>query len=610
MKSNVRDLTDYCECVFRDAFAKCTTDIVNMDRDLTTVRRRSGHEGVSFLTITLPNFGQDFERSLEQGEVTSSQFSGWRRRKSLPAFLQGLTKLVFDVDTGRILDEPDITAVEGIRQIAFTFKKLSIPCSPERERRALSGYKEIEHTLSSPMLLGDADLFCSISACLWNDVFVEDYDSLRYVPKHGPGQTAERVSGNRKYAQRTWTERLEPFFPADAYLMSCYTQLDDDTDGIRDVQFTRQDEELPVKVTLVPKTLKGPRIIAMEPVCMQYAQQALSRYVVALIERHRITRGHVNFTDQSVNRCLAVSGSQTGRLATLDLSSASDRVPLSLVRLMLQSLPDFLGAVEACRSGSAQLPDGEIIPLRKFASMGSALCFPIEAMYFFSVILVALFRETGLPVTSRNIFKLSREVYVYGDDIIVPVEQVEAVVKALTDFGCKVNANKSFWKGSFRESCGMDAFRGECVTPTYLRELRPDNRGDASRIISWVETCNLLYKRGYWITAAHMKSCVESILGKLPIVGENSPALGWTSFQRFVTYDRWNRKLHRFEVHAYVPCPTYKRDELGGWSALLKFFLNAACRDSNAMEAVDEEHLNRSPRSGTSCIKRRWTTPY
>jgi len=608
MKSHEQDLLTVCECIFKDALAKCSTDDVNMMRDLITIRKRITHEGLSFLTITLPNFGKDFERCLSNGLVTSTDFLGWKKRLYLPAFLQGFTRLVFNVETGGLSSDPDIAAIEGIRQIAYTFKKLSLPCTPERESMALSGFKEVECILSDSVYTGDRNLFNKVASLLWGNVFTESYDPQSHSPKHGPGQTAEYISGNRKYSHRTWYERLEPFFPSDIFLMSCVTQLDDELDGLECVQFVRQEDELPVRVVCVPKTLKGPRIIAIEPVCMQYTQQALASYIIGKLETSRFTAGHINFSDQSVNQKLALKASSDGLSATLDLSEASDRVPLSLVTDMLSSNQDLLDAILACRSTAAQLPSGETLLLKKFASMGSALCFPIESMYFYTVILCALLESQNLPVTLRNIFLVSRDVYVYGDDIIVPVSQVEIVMETLTSFYCKVNTAKSFWKGYFRESCGMDAYAGECVTPTYLRHLQPHGKGATSDIVSWIATSNLFYKKGYWLTSQYMKICVEKIIGKLPIVLETSPGVGWHSFQKGFSVDRMSKKLHRPEVSTYVVSPVYQHDPLEGWSALLKFFLKSARRIE--IQAEDEKHLSRSPRSGTSSMKRRWTTPY
>lgn len=610
MKSHEQDLLTVCEHIITDMSAKCYQPFASMTRDLNQIKKRVTHEGLSFLTITLPNFGKDFENCLSQGKVTSLHFQGWKRWRCLPAFLQGFTKLVFDASTGGLLNDPDIAAIEGIRQIAYTFKKLSLPCTPKREHMALSGFKEVECFLSGTMLPGDIDLFDKVSSLLWGNIFTDVYDVSLYIPKHGPGQTAERISGNRKYSHRTWYERLEPFFPSDLYLMSCVSQLLDEDDGINSVQFVSEDQELPVRVVTVPKTLKGPRIIAIEPVCMQYAQQALSSYIIKKLEASELTGGQINFSDQSINQKLAISASSDGKRATLDLSDASDRVPLSLVLRMLDCNPDLRDAILACRSKTAQLPDGEVLHLKKFASMGSALCFPIEAMYFFTVILVSMFRKHKLPVTVSNIIKYSKQVYVYGDDIIIPIDEVDSVTETLADYYCKVNIAKSFWNGKFRESCGMDAYDGECVTPTYLRHMQPSNRGDSSALISWVATSNLFYKRGYWKTASYMKDIVERFLGILPVILETSPGLGWHSFQKGYNFDRWSKTLHRFEILTYVVSPVYQNDPLDGYSALLKCFLNSERRISSDILPSDQKHLCRSPRPGTLSMKRRRTTPY
>jgi len=608
MKSHEQDLLLVCRSILMDAAAKCYTDIVSIRRDLITIRSRLSHESVSFVTITLPTFGKEFEKALDRARITASDFQGWKKRMCLPAFLQGFTRLVFDAGTGELLDDPDIAAIEGIRQIAYSFKKLSLQCTPERECKALSGYKEVECILSDAVPSGDADLFNQVSRLLWGNVLNEQYDCSQYIPRHGPGQTAERISGNRKYAHRSWHERLEPFFPSDLFLMSCYTQLDDVGDGIEGVQYVVEENELPVRVVLVPKTLKGPRIIAIEPVCMQYAQQALASYLIRKLESHWITGGHLNFSDQTINQRLAVSASSDQSLATIDLSEASDRVSLSLVSDMLSVHRDFHDAVMACRSQAAQLPTGEILNLKKFASMGSALCFPVEAMFFFTLITCALLKRQELPVTLRNISNVTRSVYVYGDDIIIPVDEVEIVTETLTSFNCKVNTDKSFWTGKFRESCGMDAFDGCEVTPTYIHHFRPSNKGQVAEIASLIATSNLLYKKGYWLTASLFKDWIEELLGQLPVIKETSPGLGWHSYQNGFNYDTWNRVLHRFEINTYVLRPVYQNDPLDGWSALLKFFLSSALRPSFA--AVDEDHLSRSPRSGTSSMKRRRTTPY
>jgi hypothetical protein len=516
---------------------------------------------------------------------------------------------IFDVETGRLYDENSHNAsaipylVKCVRQICLTFKKLELDCSRNREKSALENFVNIEHSFEMFTLpREERDYFSRISSVLWGSM-LRDLHVSELIPKHGPGATADRISGNQKYVWRRWHERLEPYFPIAGF---GYVVTEDGDSAFRDVEFVPKEQEQPVRVTLVPKTLKGPRVIAIEPCCMQYTQQGIRDALYSVIESHRFTAGQVNFSDQSINRSLAMKSSIDGLLATIDLSDASDRVPRELVSDMFYSNPDLWDAIESCRSTNAELPDGTIIgPLRKFASMGSALCFPIEAMYFYTVCVVALFRATGLPVTKSNTLRVCRLVHVYGDDIIVPSTYADVVLAHLLKYNCKVNRNKTFVTGKFRESCGLDAYSGVDVTPVYLRRLRPENRRQASRIISWVSTANSLYLRGYWRTSQLMFSWVEDIVGELPYVSMNSEALGRVSYLGYRSIGRWNKELHRFEVKAWVPRPVRRTDVLEGHGALMKSFLKLeGLKDPWASR--DAKHLEHSELSGEVAIHRRW----
>jgi len=474
--------------------------------------------------------------------------------------------------------------------------------------KAYAGYVNDERDLEEALVPEDVDHFLDVSRHMWSWLSAERYRStFDFIPKHGPGATAEKISGNAKFRFRSWHDRLEQYFPLDAYALANVNALDSEV--FKRMSIVTEDQELPVRVITVPKTLKAPRIIAIEPVCMQYAQQAVSRTLIQGIERNRLTAGHVNFTDQTVNRRLALISSGDSSMATLDLSSASDRVPLSLAIRMFDMAPELQGAILACRSTRAQLPSGEIIHLKKFASMGSALCFPIESMYFYTICVAARLRKHALPVTSRNVYKMSRDVYVYGDDILVPTNDAAAVAGHLQKYYCKVNMSKSFWTGKFRESCGMDAFRGDEVTPTYLREMPPRNRRDASALISWVKTANLLFKSGYWLTSSFLLKESEQLLGKLPVVGEKCAGLGKVSFMRGYSIERWNNQYQTPEVRTWVACPVYRTDKLAGYPALLKCLLQLETRVGSESSS-DVEHLSKTARHGAVTLKRRWIQPY
>jgi len=530
---------------------------------------------------------------------------------------------LFDRETGRLLDESSEspTLVESVRQVCLLFKKVELSCTPSRDTAAIENFISVEQDLETfSVPERDSSYFSRVSSLLWDNL-LGDLRPEVFVPRHGPGTTAERISGNQKYVWRVWHERLEPFLP---FLDNALSISAVGSREFEKVTFVQEEHEQPVKVTLVPKTLKGPRIIAIEPVCMQYAQQAAQSAITSSIESADLTRGRVNFRDQGVNQKLALMSSKTGSYATLDLSDASDRVPHDLALGMLDGNPYLRDYVDACRSKKAKVPDGREIFLRKFASMGSALCFPIESMYFYTICVAARMRKYKLPLTHASIRRVTKRIFVFGDDLVVPKRDVDAVLEDLQKYNCKVNARKSFWIGRFRESCGVDAYLGYSVTPIYLRKGRPKNRQQASELISWVATANLFYKKGYWRAATLMYSTCESVIGDLPYVSEESSLLGRISVMGYRSVGRWNGELFHFEKRGLVPSPVYRSDKIDGYSALQKSLLALERRNPSIVEladspvllerqkgvvqplSVDKKHLERSVQRGAVTLKRRW----
>jgi hypothetical protein len=605
MKSNVSDCLELMACIYRDATIRCSTEVSDL-RDLDTLRSRTEKEGMSFLTITLPNYCKAFEKALAVGFVDPKDFSGFRMEKSraIPAFLQGMLGRIFSRETGRLLNEnPQETAtlVESVRQICLTFKKVQLPCTPAREKAALENFKQVERNLHSFSVTTEARReFCQVSDILWHGMLY-DFHHEDLVPRHGPGATSERVAGNRKYVWGNWPERLEPFFPivGSAYPMGVVESPEE----IERVNVQSREQELPVRVVFVPKTLKAPRVIAIEPCAMQYAQQAVRSFLYRKLGQWPLTSGKINFSDQTINQALALEASVTGQLATIDLTDASDRVPLDLVCDMLSCNPDFRDCVMACRSSSATLPDGTSVPnLAKFASMGSALCFPIEAMYFYTVVVVSLLRAQNLPISVGNIYQVTRQVYVYGDDIVVPVANVEKVLEGLQEYNCKPNPAKTFFTGKFRESCGVDAYDGYSVTPTYIRHMLPCDPRQASEIASLVSTRNLFYKRGFWATASFIQKWVDDLVGPLPYLEDDSDGLGYTSFLGSRSVGRWNRDLPRFEVRTFGVKTLRRTDELNGYPALAKSLLKL----ETLVSGEDSSPFDVTVLRGAVTLKRRW----
>jgi hypothetical protein len=593
MKSLMRLLSK----VLHDCSICCDTSTT---RDLIRITRRVEHEGISFLTITLGDFAQDFERGLELGQIGSTFFRSFAKNGSIPILFSGMTNQVFD-ESGRLLDEPSIAAISAIRQICRMWKKLTLPCTKAREHAAVEGYLKVEQELSMIDLDPSTNQYLSdfykVSDLLWSVVLGTANNivmSGNHVPYHGPGVTATKVLPNQKYDWTVWHQRLEPYFPSDSF---CYHNSTAFLEESSRIAFANPEQEQPVRVVFVPKTLKTPRVIAVEPACMQYTQQSLSRLIMASLESHSMTIGHINFRDQTINAKLALDASKRGHLATIDLSEASDRVHHALVYRMLSTVPYFRDALFACRSTRATLPTGQTIQLEKFASMGSAMCFPIESMVFYTLLLSREIRRLGLPLTSRSIAIVQQNVFVYGDDLIIPVDGVSSAFLGLSNLGLKVNTHKSFFRGNFRESCGVDAYAGIDVTTIYLRRLLPKGRRDVQGIVSLVAMSNQLFDKGWFNTASFIENFLAKLGLKIPYVSDTPSCVG---YRRYVTptVHRRNENLQRPEVWGYVVVPKFQHDRIDGHAGLMKWFLQGL--------NPDVRHSERSVGTGSLAIKSRW----
>lgn len=597
---------------------RCDTSTTS---DYKLAASRFKHEGVSFLAITLPIFAKDFERSLELGKVSPDLFAAFKWRGELPSFLGGFMDLVFDRTTGLLLETPSVGSILSIRQLCAAFGKIQIDCSEERKSDALRSYLQCESDVKdadervSPSDLSD---LLRVSALLFRDVFTRvdrDVHMGNIVGKHGPGKTADRLSGNGKYDLAEWPERLEREFPygnnsvaSPRYIQSRYDH----------VTLLELGAERPVRVVQVPKTPKTPRTIAIEPTAMQFMQQGFMEVFVKYLETDKTVSGMIGFTQQGPNQVLAREGSSLGELATLDLSEASDRVSDRHVLTILSRFPALSSAIAATRSRKAVMPDGSIVELAKFASMGSALCFPFEAMVFLSLVFLGIEQELNCPLTRKTIRGLARKVRVYGDDIVVPVRFVYPVISTLELFGFKVNAGKSFWNGKFRESCGKDYYDGTDVSLIRVRRELPASWADrsetCSRIISAVALRNQMYVAGYTKTAEHLDQVVAPFLkGHYPELeidmtsvaftgkpGNGSPILGRFSYTPSLA-GRIHADYQIPLVRGWYVNSTIPKSAISGEGALLKFFLKRG-----EQPFADERHLERQGRPKTVNIKLGW----
>jgi len=554
-------------------------------KTLERVEHRVATEGIGFLTKTLPRLGKALDKALSEIEPLDAEKLALTclPDSKLPLFLGELFQQVLSKD-GVVLPCADVISVKTLRQVCYLFYKLELPYDSKDEQDVIESFERTEDEIqkTSEDLSKVAEVFASPNSIeliptikpVWaqnairearltlNRVF-QTFDPLDIYPRHGPGAVSTREQLQGKYTWTSIPKRITDLYPIDAYF---YASLGHVCDEFSDLQKVRDDQELLARVCLVPKDSRGPRLISCEPLAFQWIQQGLSQAIVKHVERHHLTRWSVRFTNQQPNQFAAVQGSKHGRYATLDLKEASDRVSVGLVQLLFPDtvLPYLLG----CRSLGTKLPNGRELILHKFAPMGSALCFPVLALSVWSLLVSGL-RALGAHIENEDVF-------VYGDDVIVPTELAEHAMIILKSFGLKVNRDKSCTKGFFRESCGMDAYKGISVTPVRIRTVWSKSPCPDA-FVSWISYANSFHERGYYKLYDLIVSWLTALYGAIPgkACGKSAPSLVDVSLGCRCTRTRTNHDLQKRECLIWDVTPRKVTREINGWKMLLRFFSEA-----------------------------------
>lgn len=184
-------------------------------------------------------------------------------------------------------------------------------------------------------------------------------------------------------------------------------------------------------------------------------------YVGKTMKRRFRRRGWDLLNSADLHRRVACEASISGSYATIDLKQASDSIAKILVRLCVPS--EWFTLMNDLRTKKIKLPDGRVVHIAKFSGMGNGFTFELESVLFMAICQEIL-SDLGLPHTAN------RDVFVFGDDIIVPTEAAQPVINGLRCLGFETNEDKTFISGKFRESCGGDFFEGVAVRPHFLEE--------------------------------------------------------------------------------------------------------------------------------------------
>lgn len=305
----------------------------------------------------------------------------------------------------------------------------------------------------------------------------------------------------------------------------------------------------PLTVTAVPKSWKSNRTIAPDTVIGGYLSLGLGAYI-----RHQLEANtHINLKHaQMLHRRLACKGSIDGRIATADLSAASDSFTWEIAKLLLPS--DWRAPLRICRSPRATISKADTIGfnINSLMLMGSGHTFPLQTMLFYCL-LKAIADDLG--VTGRC--------YVYGDDLIYPVRMHRAVAWTFTKLGFTLNGEKSFADGPFRESCGGDFHRGVDVRPCMPKGSSSHELDDPAYCAFLYTVINGLLHRWHWleipVTIARLLKEVCKFSSGVFIVREDDPD---TSGLKHLDVDLAGLPVHWPEVHCVNGLTRYRYNRI------------------------------------------------
>lgn len=604
MKNRKNDLRQFLKsqvCFAESLFEMLIQDIASgrppcvrksLMRDFLTIKTRLNSEGISFCTTVLPSLSKAIHQSFRSGRLTIPLGFARMKGTTLPCFLSGLLKDVYNED-GFLLANPCTASVSEALQVCGVGYKLNLPFSREQVDQSIDSYKCIETELSYITEYDVKDLpVVKLARTMISRLFPGELPINN--PRHGPGRVATGEFGNEKWNfSRRYAKLHEKFPYYDWFFVSRKHFLD--RVG-RYKTFERHDHGIS-SMRLVPKDSRGPRIISMEPLEYQYIQQAVCQAMVNRLEKHPFTRRHVNFSDQKVNRDLAMIGSYFDTWATLDMKDASDRVHIPLVRTLFKDTP-FLDILEACRSEETRLPDGSVVRLHKFSPMGSAVCFPLESVIFYTLAVSAIMMENRISMK-----KAMKFVFVYGDDLIIHRPYAELVMEHIESVGLKFNRDKCFIHGPFRESCGFDAFKGTNVAPIRWRKPWAQHL-DAVTVDSFSEFASLLYVAGYIRAANLVWRMLEKQIGALPTVSlaVHVPYIAKVSRLRGLhtpNQKRYDDLCHHLQHNAVILKQKLQDDAIGDWEGTFRSVLTGMDRSKTKVKDA-------SKRADSSYITRRW----
>lgn len=254
------------------------------------------------------------------------------------------------------------------------------------------------------------------------------------------------------------------------------------------------------ELSCVPKSYKAYRPVAPESVWRQAHLQAVKKAMERCIAESPWAP-YLTIKDQDLNREAAKEGSIDGHFATIDLSSASDRIPR---RFIVELFPkDVVDAslrylARYIRVGNKKYK------MWMWSTAGSSITWITEHAFFF---LLALQVKKIMQAYRTVAVRMPRT---FGDDLIIDSRGIDLMTNVLTRFNGILSEGKSYWSesGGYRESCGAEYFFGDDMSTSYFprQVLKRDAEGLAC-------LCALQHK--LWDISPRAAAYIEQLVLKI-----------------------------------------------------------------------------------------------
>lgn len=494
--------------------ANLAIDMGICDFDRTYILKRLNSEGHKFLTISLPKFAKHVLLSLERGFFRDEKddiLCNFSKKGPLTRFLWDELTEIFDHKSknGVLVADPSAIALCQVRQVCEYFYKLALPYTSETVEKAIDSFVKNEGELEDFAKQGG---FNTRFVSQMRKDFFTQYDFSGHSIDEVFQKDLPRVtSGTYVGAEPDFflvkeTVRFRSTLPTSSKPHMGAYRIPRSLFYGRRVEFI---SEPPFsELLLVQKDSRGPRTICREHPHRVRTQMAFFSYMTRNL--NRASAGAINFLNQDTNRRIAETSSIDAKFATLDLKDASDMVSFELVKKLFWDSPWMRYFFVHHRANQVVMPhQSGRRALYKLAGMGSGLTFPTMALIISLAICRSVVNRFGLSYDF-----VRRNVFIYGDDICLPTEWVPFAIEALEVVKLKVNKSKSYYRGSFRESCGGDYFRGNDVGPVRIKLANSQAMVLGNNIILKKSdvSINQLYKHAIECCKAQMKNTAKYLL--------------------------------------------------------------------------------------------------